>query len=179
MELKGSRTEENLRTAFSGESQARNRYTFYAAQAKKDGYEQIGDIFLETANNEREHAELWFKALNGGEMHFTPENLKLAAEGEHYEWAEMYADFAKTAREEGFNAIAAAFELVAKIEKAHEDRFLKLKQNIEDGKVFRREPQTVWICLNCGHIHVGETPPEMCPVCKKPKAFFQLHVEDY
>lgn len=179
MELKGSKTEQNLRTAYSGESQARNRYTFYAAQAKKDGYEQIGDIFLETANNEKEHAELWFKALNGDLIHFTPENLQLAAEGEHYEWAEMYAEFAQTAREEGFTALAAAFELVGKIEHAHEERFLKLKQNIEDGKVFKREAQTVWICLNCGHIHIGECPPQICPVCKKPQAYFQLHVEDY
>lgn len=179
MDLKGSKTEENLRIAYSGESQARNRYTFYAAQAKKDGYEQIGDIFLETANNEKEHAELWFKALNGDMIHFTPENLQLAAEGEHYEWETMYAEFAKTAREEGFSALAAAFELVAKIEHSHEERFLKLKQNIADGSVFKREAQSVWICLNCGHIHIGECPPQMCPVCKKPQAYFQLHVEDY
>lgn len=179
MELKGSKTEQNLRTAFSGESEARNRYTFYAAQAKKDGYEQISELFMKTANNEKEHAELWFKALNGGTMHGTVENLQLAAEGEHYEWAEMYADFAKTAREEGFNGLAAAFELVAKIEKHHEERYLKLRQNITDGSVFKREPETVWICLNCGHIHVGETPPQVCPVCSKPQAYFQLHVADY
>ena len=179
MELKGSRTEENLRTAYSGESQARNRYTYYAAQAKKDGYEQIGDIFLETANNEKEHAELWFKALNGGTMNSTVENLTLAAEGEHYEWAEMYADFAKTAREEGFAELAASFEMVAKIEKAHEERFLKLRQNITDSRVFKREAGSRWICLNCGHIHEGESAPMMCPVCKKPQAYFQLNVADY
>lgn len=179
MELKGSRTEKNLETAFSGESQARNRYTFYAAQAKKDGYEQIGDIFLETARNEQEHAELWFKALNGGTMSGTMENLEHAANGEHYEWAEMYAEFAGTAREEGFMALAAAFDLVAKIEKFHEERYLKLRQNIADGTVFKRETESLWICLNCGHIHVGETPPGMCPVCQKPQGFFQLHVTDY
>ena len=179
MELKGSRTEQNLRTAYSGESQARNRYTFYAAQAKKDGYEQIGDLFLETANNEKEHAELWFKALNGGSMNGTVENLALAAEGEHYEWAEMYAEFAVTAREEGFTALAAAFELVAKIEKSHEERFLKLRQNITDSRVFKRESSVQWICLNCGHIHEGESAPTVCPVCKKAQAFFQLNVIDY
>lgn len=179
MELRGSRTEKNLETAFAGESQARNRYTFYAAQAKKDGYEQIGDIFTETANNEREHAELWFKALNGDTMSGTMENLATAADGEHYEWAEMYAEFAVTAREEGFTALAAAFDLVAKIEKFHEERYRKLRQNLEDGSVFRREQDSVWICLNCGHVHVGETPPNMCPVCKKPQGFFQLHVADY
>lgn len=179
MELRGSRTEKNLETAFAGESQARNRYTFYAAQAKKDGYEQIGDIFTETANNEREHAELWFKALNGDTMSGTMENLATAADGEHYEWAEMYAEFAVTAREEGFTALAAAFDLVAKIEKFHEERYRKLRQNLEDGSVFRRQQDSVWICLNCGHVHVGETPPNMCPVCKKPQGFFQLHVADY
>jgi rubrerythrin len=179
MELKGSRTEQNLWTAYAGESKARNRYTFYAAQARKDGYEQIGDIFLETANNEKEHAELWFKALNGGTMSGTIENLQHAAEGEHYEWAEMYADFAKTAREEGFTALATAFELVGKIERFHEERYLKLRQNITDGSVFKRSEGSIWICLNCGHIYTGETPPGMCPVCQKPQAYFQLHVTDY
>lgn len=179
MELKGSRTEQNLWTAYAGESKARNRYTFYAAQARKDGYEQIGDIFEETANNEKEHAELWFKALNGNTMSGTVENLQHAAEGEHYEWAEMYAEFAKTAREEGFNGLATAFDLVAKIEKFHEERYLKLRQNIVDGSVFKRSEGSIWICLNCGHIYTGETPPKMCPVCQKPQAYFQLHVADY
>ena len=179
MELKGSRTEENLRIAYSGESQARNRYTFYAAQAKKDGYEQIGDIFIETANNEKEHAELWFKALNKGEMNPTIENLLLAAEGEHYEWAEMYAEFASVAREEGFTELAATFELVGKIERSHEERFLKLRENILQGKVFKRPEETVWICLNCGHIHIGNEAPTICPVCKKGQAYFQLNVTDY
>ncbi len=179
MELKGSRTEQNLWTAFAGESKARNRYTFYAAKARQDGYEQIGDIFEETAHNEKEHAELWFKALNGDAIGGTVENLQHAAEGEHYEWAEMYAEFAKTAREEGFNGLAAAFELVAKIEKFHEERYIKLRENIVDGSVFKRPAESVWICLNCGHIHVGETPPKQCPVCQKQQGYFQLHVADY
>lgn len=179
MEFPGSRTQANLMAAFAGESQARNKYTFYAAKAREEGYEQIGDIFWETAENEKEHAELWLKALHGGELPATLRNLEDAAGGEHYEWAEMYAEFAKTAREEGFDAIAAAFELVGKIEKAHEQRYRTLIQNIKSGAVFRRKPQTVWICMNCGHLHTGETPPSVCPVCKKPQAYFKLHIADY
>lgn len=179
MEFKGSRTEANLMAAFAGESQARNKYTFYASQARKDGYQQIGDIFDETAHNEKEHAELWFKRLHDNSMPGTAANLQDAAAGEHYEWTEMYADFAKVAREEGFTDIANAFELVSKIEKTHEERFLKLLDNLNTGKVFNREPQTVWICLNCGHLYTGATPPTLCPVCKHPQAYFQMHVEDY
>lgn len=179
MELKGSKTEANLMAAFAGESQARNKYTFYAEQAKKDGYQQIGDIFTETANNERAHAELWFQKLQGGAIKSTPENLAAAAEGERYEWVEMYADFAKTAKEEGFADIAALFELVGKIENAHERRFVKLLENIQTGTVFSGTENSVWICLNCGHIYTGKKPPQQCPVCKKPQAYFQLKAEDY
>ena len=179
MELKGSRTEANLMAAFAGESQARNKYTFYAAQAKQDGFEQIGRLFEETANNEKEHAEIWFRKLHGDSVSSTAENLVDAAAGEHYEWTEMYADFAATAREEGFTDLAALFELVGKIESAHEQRFRKLQDNIKTGKVFHREAKTVWICLNCGHIHTGEQPPQICPVCGKPRAYFQLHIADY
>ena len=179
MELKGSKTEANLMAAFAGESQARNKYTFYAERAKKDGYQQIGDIFTETADNEKAHAELWFQKLQGGAIKSTPENLAAAAEGERYEWVEMYADFAKTAKEEGFADIAALFELVAKIENAHERRFVKLLENIQQGKVFSGTENSVWICLNCGHIHTGKQPPQQCPVCGKPQAYFQLKVEDY
>lgn len=179
MEFKGSRTEANLMTAFAGESEARNKYTFYASQARKDGYQQIGDIFEETANNEKEHAELWFKRLHDNAMPGTADNLVDAAAGEHYEWTTMYADFAKIAREEGFNEIASAFELVAKIEKSHEERFLKLSDNLTTGKVFSRDGETVWICLNCGFLFKGATPPAMCPVCKHPQSYFQMHVEDY
>ena len=179
MEFKGSRTEANLMAAFAGESQARNKYTFYAAQARKDGYQQIGDIFDETARNEKEHAELWFKRLHGNTMPGTVDNLLDAAAGERYEWTEMYADFAKTAREEGFKDIAAAFELVGKIEQRHEERFKKLADNIQTGKVFQRDEITLWICLNCGHVHRGAQPPTMCPTCKFPQSYFQIHVEDY
>ena len=179
MEFKGSRTEANLMAAFAEESQARNKYTYYASQAKKDGYMQIARIFEETAANEKEHAELWFKQLHGGSIPSTVDNLADAAAGEHYEWTQMYADFAKVAREEGFTAIATAFELVAKIESFHEQRYLKLRENIETGKVFKRGAGTVWICLNCGHLYTGETPPALCPVCKHPQSYFQLHIEDY
>ncbi len=179
MEFKDSRTWANLMAAFAGESQARNKYTFYAAKARNEGYEQIGDLFEETARNEKEHAELWLKALHGGELPSTAINLEDAAGGEHYEWTEMYASFAKTAREEGYEALAAAFELVGRIERAHEERFRTLKDNIQSGAVFKREPQTVWICLNCGHLHTGETPPALCPVCKKPQGYFKLHIADY
>lgn len=179
MEFKGSRTEANLLAAFAGESQARNKYTFYAAQARKDGYQQIGDIFEETAHNEKEHAEMWFKRLHDNTMPATADNLKDAAAGERYEWTEMYADFAKIAREEGFNDIAAAFELVAGIEKRHEERFKKLSENLDTGKVFQREENTLWICLNCGYVHRGAQPPTLCPTCKFPQAYFQIHAENY
>ncbi|MBQ3093863.1 MAG: rubrerythrin family protein [Clostridia bacterium] len=179
MDFENSRTKANLLAAFAGESQARNKYTFYAAKARQEGYEQIGEIFDETAQNEKEHAELWLKLWHGGELPGTFDNLNDAAGGEHYEWTEMYAEFAKTAREEGFNDIAAAMELVANIENAHEQRYRKLMSNLQSGEVFKRKPQTVWICMNCGHLHTGETPPKMCPVCKKPQAYFKLHVADY
>ncbi len=179
MDLKGSKTEENLLKAFAGESQARNKYTFYASKAKKEGYNQISDLFLETAGNEKEHAELWFKALHGDDIPDTVTNLIDAAAGEHYEWTDMYADMAKTAREEGFAAIAAQMEGVAAIEKRHEERYLALKKNIEDGKVFTRDGQQVWICTNCGHIHIGPEAPQLCPVCKHPQAYFEIYVENY
>ena len=179
MEFKGSRTEANLMAAFAGESQARNKYTFYASQARKDGYMQIARIFEETAANEKEHAELWFKQLHGGSMPGTADNLADAAAGEHYEWTQMYADFAKVAREEGFTEIAALFEAVAQIEKEHEERYLKLAQNIQDGTVFERPEIVIWKCANCGHIHVGTKAPDVCPVCAHPKAYFQLKAENY
>jgi len=177
--LKGSRTQANLEAAFAGESMARNKYTFYASKAKKDGYVQISNYFTETAGNEKEHAELWYKLLNDG-IGDTKENLKKAADGEHYEWAEMYADFARVAREEGFDNIANEFEGVAKIEKRHEERYLKLLENIESGKVFARDDsRTVWVCTNCGHIHIGAQAPELCPVCAHPQAYFELYNENY
>ena len=172
MELKGSKTEQNLMTAFAGESQARNKYTFFASQAKKDGYEQIAAIFQETADNEKEHAKLWFKLLNGGAIGSTEENLKSAAVGENYEWTDMYAEFAKTAKEEGFARIAYLFEEVGKIEKEHEERYLKLLENVKEGKVFEAGEVKIWKCRNCGHIVVGTSAPEVCPVCNHPKAFF-------
>ena len=177
MEFKGSRTEANLMAAFSGESMARNKYDFYAKVARSEGLIQVAEIFEETARNEHYHAKLWYRSL--GKLSGTAENLKDAQAGEHYEWTEMYADFAKVAREEGFTDIANAFELVSKIEKTHEERFLKLLDNLNTGKVFNREPQTVSICLNCGHLYTGATPPTLCPVCKHPQAYFQMHVEDY
>jgi rubrerythrin len=179
MELKGSRTEKNLMTAFSGESQARVKYEFYASKAKKDGFVQISQIFEETSNNEKEHAKLWFKALHDGGVPTTAVNLLDAAAGEHYEWTEMYAEFAKVAREEGFNKIAALFEGVAKIEKEHEARYRQLLDNLEKDRVFKREEETVWICLNCGHIHYGKNAPKVCPVCEHPQDYFQLRVIDY
>ena len=179
MELKGSKTEQNLKEAFAGESQARNKYTYYASKAKKDGYEQISAFFEETANNEKEHAKLWFKLLKGGDIPTTTVNLKDAAEGENYEWTEMYANFARMAREEGFNDIAIAFEGVAKIEKSHEERYKKLLANIEDNSIFEKSEEKIWICRNCGHIHVGNKAPEMCPVCSHPKAFFELRSTNY
>lgn len=176
--LKGSKTEANLMAAFAGESQARNKYTFFAAKASQDGYEQISRIFTETANNEKEHAEIWFKLLQNG-MQETGENLQAAAEGEQYEYESMYPQFAKEAKEEGFDKIAALFELVAKVEKEHMERYRTLLQNVNDGKVFSREPQTTWICLNCGHVYVGAQPPKVCPVCEKPQAWFQIKAENY
>lgn len=177
-ELKGSKTEANLMTAFAGESQARNKYTYYASKAKKDGYVQIAAIFEETANNEKEHAKMWFKLLHGG-IGDTVDNLKDAAAGENYEWTDMYAAFAKEAREEGFTEIAALFEGVAKIEKEHEERYLALLKNIEDGVVFKKDNVRVWKCRNCGHIHVGESAPEVCPVCAHPQAYFELQAKNY
>lgn len=179
MELKGSRTEQNLKTAFGGESEARNKYTYYASKARKDGYEQIADFFEETAGNEKEHAKLWFKYLKGGDVPTTVVNLEDAANGENYEWTQMYADFAKIAREEGFLDIATKFEGVAAIEKKHEERYRKLLENIKDDRVFKREEGSIWICRNCGHIHVGKDAPEMCPVCSHPKAFFELRDTNY
>ncbi len=179
MELKGSRTEANLMTAFAGESQARNKYTYYASKAKKDGYVQIAQIFEETANNEKEHAKIWFKLLHDGGIPTTVENLKDAAAGENYEWTEMYAEFAKVAKEEGFDHIAALFEMVAKIEKDHEERYKKLLANIEGGLVFSRDGDMMWICSNCGHVHIGKEAPEVCPVCAHPKAYFMMKTENY
>lgn len=179
MDIKGTRTEANLMAAFSGESQARNKYTYYASKAKKDGYEQIANIFEETAGNEKEHAKLWFKALHGGNIPSTIDNLKDAANGENYEWTEMYAGFAKEAREEGFTEIAGLFEQVAKIEKVHEERYLALLKNIEDGTVFEKDGVTIWKCLNCGYIHTANVAPTICPVCKHPQSYFQLQSENY
>ena len=173
MELKGSKTEANLQAAFAGESQARNKYTYYASKAKKDGYVQIANIFEETAANEKEHAKIWFKLLHGGAVPSTIENLKDAAEGENYEWTDMYAAFAKDAREEGFDEIAKLFEQVGEIEKEHEERYRKLLANIEGGLVFSREGDCVWQCANCGHIVVGKKAPEECPVCAHPQASFR------
>ena len=179
MELKGSKTEQNLMTAFAGESQARNKYTYFASKAKKEGYEQIAAIFLETAENEKEHAKLWFKLLNGGDIAETKENLKAAAEGENYEWTDMYAEFAKTAKEEGFDKIAYLFEEVAKVEKEHEERYRKLLDNVEDGLVFSKDGDKIWKCRNCGHICIGKEAPGVCPVCNHPQAFFELKAENF
>lgn len=179
MELKGTQTEKNLWTAFAGESQARNKYTYYASVAKKEGYNQIASIFEETAGNEKEHAKIWFKQLHGGSIPNTIENLKDAAAGENYEWTEMYAEFAKTAKEEGFDKLAFLFEEVGKIEKEHEERYRALLSNIENDRVFNREEKKVWICTNCGKIVVSEKAPEKCPVCDHPKGYFQLRVVNY
>ena len=176
-ELKGSKTEANLRAAFSGESEARNKYTYFASQAKKDGYEQIAQLFLETAENEKEHAKMWFKLLNG--IGGTAENLKNAADSENYEWTDMYASFAKDAREEGFDDIANLFDQVGQIEKEHEERYRKLLSNVENGLVFSRDGEAIWQCANCGHIVIGKKAPEVCPVCKHPKAFFQIKATNY
>ena len=179
MELKGSKTEQNLMTAFSGESQARNKYTYYASKAKKDGYEQIAAIFEETANNEKEHAKMWFKELHGGEVPETLVNLLDAAAGENYEWTDMYANFAKEAKEEGFDRIARLFESVAKIEKEHEERYRKLVENIKTDRVFKKEESVVWVCRNCGHVHVGKVAPKVCPVCNHPESYFEMKSENY
>ncbi|MDR1002195.1 MAG: rubrerythrin family protein [Oscillospiraceae bacterium] len=178
-ELKGSRTEANLMAAFAGESQARNKYTYYASKAKKDGYVQIAKIFEETAANEKEHAEIWFKLLHGDQIPSTPENLLDAANGENYEWTEMYDEFAKVAAEEGFTKIATLFSLVGKVEKEHEERYRKLLANVEGELVFSRDGDMVWQCSNCGHIVVGKKAPDMCPVCSHPKAYFQIKAENY
>ena len=178
-ELKGTKTEANLWAAFAGESQARNKYTYYASKAKKDGYEQIAAIFEETANNEKEHAKIWFKLLHGGDIPGTMDNLVDAAAGENYEWTDMYATFAKEAREEGFDDIARLFDGVGAIEKEHEERYLKLLENIKGDLVFSRDGDCVWQCRNCGHIVIGKKAPEVCPVCAHPKAFFQIKPENY
>lgn len=179
MELKGSKTEENLWAAFAGESKARNKYTFYASQARKEGYEQIAAIFEETAGNEKEHAKLWFKYLSGGGIRPTTENLKDAADGERYEWTDMYKNMADTAEQEGFKEIAQTMRLVAGIEKTHEERYLKLTKNLEDNLVFQCENETVWVCRNCGYVHVGKTAPKVCPACRHPQAFFERRAENY
>lgn len=176
--LKGTKTEKNLLEAFAGESMARNKYTYYASKAKKDGYVQMAAIFEETANNEKEHAKIWFKLLHDG-IGSTPENLKDAAEGENYEWTDMYARFAQEAREEGFPDIAAKFEMVGAIEKEHEERYRKLLKNIEDGVVFSKDGDCVWQCSNCGHIVIGKKAPEICPVCAHPQSYFQVRAENY
>ena len=179
MELKGSKTETNLMAAFAGESQAHTKYQYYASKAKKDGYEQIAAFFTETSGNEKEHAKLWYKHMAGGKVGPTTENLKLAAAGENYEWTEMYAEFAKVAREEGVVAIAKQMEGVAAIEKQHEERYRALLKNIEEAQVFTRVGEQVWICRNCGHVHVGPSAPTVCPVCAHPQAYFEVHAENY
>ncbi|MBR3274730.1 MAG: rubrerythrin family protein [Clostridia bacterium] len=179
MEFKGSRTEANLMVAFAGESQARNKYDYYASQAKKDGYVQIAAIFEETAKNEKEHAKMWFKLLHGGRVPTTTQNLNDAADGENFEWTDMYKKFAEEARAEGFEDIARQFEGVAAIEKEHEERYRKLLANIEGGLVFSREGDMIWQCSNCGHIHIGKQAPEVCPVCNHPQSYFQIKAENY
>ena len=178
-ELKGSKTEQNLMDAFAGESQARNKYTFFASKAKKEGFEQISAIFTETAGNEKEHAEMWFKLFSGGSISSTADNLRAAAAGENYEWTDMYKHMAEDARAEGFDEIAFLFESVAEIEKTHEERYLKLLKNVEDGSVFAKKEKVVWICRNCGHIVDSESAPEKCPVCDHPQAYFELRVINY
>ena len=179
MELKGTKTEKNLMEAFAGESQARNKYTYFASKAKKEGYEQIAAIFQETADNEKEHAKLWFKLLNGGEIPSTIDNLAAAAEGENFEWTDMYDRMAKEAKEEGFDRIAYLFTEVGKIEKEHEERYKKLLDNVKEGKVFEAGEVKIWKCRNCGHIVVGTKAPEVCPVCAHPKAYFEIKAENY
>ena len=177
--LKGSKTEENLKTAFAGEAQAHTKYQYYASKAKKDGYVQIANIFEETARNEKEHAKLWFKLLHDNDIPSTTQNLLDAANGENYEWTDMYSEFAKTAKEEGFNQIAFLFEGVAKIEKEHEERYRKLLANVNDELVFSRDGDQIWQCDNCGHIVIGKKAPELCPVCAHPKAYFQIRATNY
>ncbi len=179
MELKGSQTEKNLMEAFAGESQARNKYTYFASQAKKDGYVQVGEIFQETADNEKEHAKIWFKILNGGAVPATLENLKAAAAGENDEWTRMYPEFAEVAKKEGFEPIAYVFEEVAQIEKAHEERYKVLAEKVGNEAVFTRPEVVVWQCANCGHLHVGEKAPDVCPVCDHPQSYFHLVAENY
>ena len=179
MELKGTKTEKNLMAAFAGESEARNKYTYYASQAKKEGFVQISKIFEETANNEKEHAKLWFKYLHDGKVPETIKALEDAANGENYEWTEMYAQFAKEAKEEGFDQIAILFEMVAKIEKEHEERYRKLLENVKNNSVFNKPSAVIWECANCGHVLEGENAPELCPVCKHPKAYFFMKAKNY
>ena len=179
MELKGSKTESNLMAAFAGESQARNKYTYYASKARKDGFEQIAEIFEETANNEKEHAKIWFKELHNGEVPATEANLLDAANGENYEWTDMYKEFAKTAKEEGFDRLAKLFEGVAAIEKTHEERYRTLLTNVKEGIVFDRDGDTIWQCRNCGHIVIGKYAPDVCPVCGHPQSYFEIRKENY
>ena len=175
----GTRTYENLKKAFAGESEARNKYTFFASKAKKDGYEQIAAIFTETADNEKEHAKMWYKEFHGGAVEDTEPNLEAAAAGENYEWTDMYAEFARVAREEGFSELAAKFEGVAAIEKSHEERYRKLLANVREKKVFSKDGDAIWVCRNCGHIVVGKTAPDVCPVCNHPQAYFEIKAENY
>lgn len=176
---KGTKTEENLKKAFAGESEARNKYDFFASKAKKDGYEQIAAIFAETALNEKEHAKMWYKELHGGSVESTETNLEAAASGENYEWTDMYKGFAETAEEEGFTELAEKFRAVAEIEKHHEERYLKLLGNVKEKKVFSRDGDTIWVCRNCGHIVIGKSAPEVCPVCNHPQAYFEIKAENY
>ena len=177
--LKGTKTEANLKAAFAGESQARNKYTYYASKARKEGYNQIASIFEETAGNEKEHAKIWFKLLHEGDIPGTEANLEDAANGENYEWTDMYATFAKEAKEEGFDRIAYLFEMVGKIEKEHEERYRKLLENLNDGLIFSRDGDMIWQCANCGHIVIGQKAPQLCPVCAHPQAYFQIKAENY
>ena len=179
MELKGSKTEQNLMAAFAGESQARNKYTYYASKAKKEGYEQIAAIFEETAGNEKEHAKIWFKLLHDGNIPDTKTNLEDAANGENYEWTDMYDEFAKIAKEEGFNEIATLFEEVGKIEKEHEERYKQLLSNLEGKTLFIKDEPVMWVCRNCGHVHFGASAPDVCPVCNHPKAYFEMRATNY
>lgn len=175
----GTKTEKNLEAAFAGESSARNKYTFFASKAKKDGYEQIAAIFTETADNEKEHAKMWYKELHGGEVESTEVNLEAAADGENYEWTDMYKGFAETAREEGFDELADKFEAVAAIEKSHEERYRRLLKNVKDRQVFSKDGDAIWVCRNCGHIVIGKEAPEICPVCAHPQAYFEIKAENY
>ncbi len=178
-ELRGTKTEQNLMTAFAGESMARNKYTYFASKARKDGYVQIAELFELTANNEKEHAKMWFKLLEGGEIQDTATNLLHAAEGENYEWTDMYATMAKQAEEEGFHEIAAKFRLVGQVEKAHEERYRKLLHNVQEGLVFSRDGDRIWECANCGHLVIGKEAPEVCPVCNHPQSYFAIKAENY